>query len=140
MNADYFIEKLKERVLEAPESKLFLTLAEELRKRGEDEEAFMVLKDGIGKNPSFVAARLTLGRWYLRENRLDEAKRELLAVTDYAPGDRFALRYLGDIETRLKAEGGSSIQKTVDRLTRFREAIHSRFGSESLSEKRAGDR
>lgn len=140
MNAGFFIEKLRERVLESPGSRLFLTLAEELKKRGENEEAYMVLRDGIEKNPAFTAARLTLGRWYLRDGKLEEAKREFLAVTEVSPGDRFALRYLGEIEAQLPAGKVDSRRKTIDTLNRFREAIHRRFDANSLNNSRAGDR
>ncbi len=140
MNADFFIEKLRDRVRESPGSRLFLTLAEELKKRGEYEEAFMVLRDGIEKNPAFLSARLTLGRWYLKENKLDDARKEFSAVVEVSSGDKFALRYLSEIEAKLSAGKGNAQLRTIDRLNQFREAIHQRFNSNHLNNISAGDR
>jgi tetratricopeptide (TPR) repeat protein len=140
MNADLFIEKLRDRVRESPGSRLFLTLAEELKKRGEYEEAFMVLRDGIEKNPAFLSARLTLGRWYLKDNKLDDARKEFSAVVEVSPGDKFALRYLSEIETKLSAGKSDAKLRTIDRLNQFREAIHHRFNPNPLNNNSAGDR
>jgi tetratricopeptide (TPR) repeat protein len=140
MNADFFIEKLRERVLESPGSRLVLTLAEELNKRGEHEEALKVLRDGIDKNPSFVAARLTLGRWYIKDNKLDDARKEFYAVIEMSPGDKFALHYLGEIEAKLTAGKGDARRRTIDRLNQFQEAIHKRFSDGPLNDITAGDR
>ncbi|MGO9377674.1 MAG: tetratricopeptide repeat protein [Dissulfurispiraceae bacterium] len=140
MNADFFIEKLRERVLESSGSRLFLTLAEELKKRGEYEEALMVLKHGVEKNPSFVAARITLGRWYLKDNRLDDARKEFSAVIESSPGDKVAIRYLRDIEAEISTCKGDARRRTIDRLNQFREAIHKRFNPAIPIESPAGDR
>ena len=140
MNADFFIEKLRERVLESPGSRLILTLAEELNKRGEHEEALIVLRNGIVKNPSFVAARLTLGRWYIKDNKLDDARKEFYAVIEISPGDKFALHYLEEIEAKLSAGKGDARRRTIDRLNQFQEAIHKRFNAGPLNDITAGDR
>ncbi len=140
MNADYYIEKLRERVLENPGSKLILTLAEELKKRGEQEEAWMVLKEGIAKNPAFAAARLTLGRWYLKDDKLDEAGKEFHAVLEVSPGDKFALRYLKEIDAKMGGAKDVASKRTIERLNRFQEAIKKRFASASLDDLPVGDR
>jgi tetratricopeptide (TPR) repeat protein len=140
MNADYYIEKLRERVLANPGSKLILTLAEELRKRGEQEEALMVLKEGIAQNPAFAAARLTLGRWFLKDDKLDEARKEFSAVLEVSPGDKFALRYLKEIDAKMAGEKGAAGKKIIERLNRFQDAIKKRFASASLDDLTAGDR
>lgn len=130
MNAHFFIEKLRERVLESPGSGLFLALAEELKKMGDREEALVVLKAGIEKNPTFVAARLTLGRWYLTENRLDDAKKEFSAIIEVSPGDKFALRYLREIEEKVSKEKGDARLMAINRLNQFRETVHRRFNTD----------
>jgi tetratricopeptide (TPR) repeat protein len=140
MNADYYIEKLRERVLANPGSKLILTLAEELRKRGEQEEALMVLKEGIAQNPAFAAARLTLGRWFVRDDKLDDARKEFTAVLEVSPGDKFALRYLKDLDTKMGGEKGAARRRTIERLNRFQHAINKRFASASPYDLAAGDR
>ena len=70
-----YIKRLKERLRQSPDSKVFLSLAEELRKKDRIEDAITVLIDGVKKNPDFIAARLTLGRWYLLTDMLSEAKK-----------------------------------------------------------------
>ncbi len=140
MNADYYIEKLRERVIENPGSRLFLTLAEELRKRDEQEEAMMVLRDGIGKNPSFSAARLTLGRWLLKDGKSEEAKSEFSAVLELSPGDRFAARYLKEIEIQLGGDRDAVRRRTIERLNKFLEAVRVRFDAGSIGGPAAGDR
>lgn len=140
MNADFFIEKLRERVLENPDSRLFLTLAEELKKRGEEEEALLVLKEGIEKNPAFAAARLTLGRWYLKDNRIEEARKEFSVVLEISPGDKFALRYLREIETKKAGGKGDAGRNAVVRLNGFLAAIKKRFAVDSSHDLVRGDR
>ena len=140
MNADFFIEKLRDRVRESPGSRLFLTLAEELKKRGENEEAFIVLSDGIEKNPAFLSARLTLGRWYLKDNKLDDARKEFAAIVEVSPGDKFALRYLSEIETKLPAKKSDAKLRTIKRLNQFQADIHQRFDPNPLNNCSAGDR
>ncbi|HTZ18060.1 MAG TPA: tetratricopeptide repeat protein [Dissulfurispiraceae bacterium] len=140
MNADYYIEKLKARVLENPGSRLFLTLAEELRKREELEEALTVLKSGIEKNPAFAAARLTLGRWLFKDNKFREARKEFSAVLDVCPGDGFATRYLGEIDMQLEGENDDVRRRTVERLNDFREAVRKRFSAGVPDGTAAGDR
>ena len=140
MNSDYYIEKLRDRVLQDTGSRLFLTLAEELRKRGEQEEAVIVLKNGIEQNRSFTAARLTLGRWLLKDNKLDEACREFSAVLELSPGDRFAVRYLKEIESQMAATKGGAAGRTIERLNRFQAAINKRFAPDARNEFSAGDR
>lgn len=141
MDADYYLEKLRDRVLEDPGSRLFLTLAEELRKRGEMEEAFMVLKHGIENNPAFASARLTLGRWYLKDEKLDEAKQEFTAVLNISPDDKFALRYMKEIDSKKMAGMSDSSKKKVERLNAFRDAIKKRFSPDNTAlNLRTGDR
>ncbi|HMK61541.1 MAG TPA: tetratricopeptide repeat protein [Dissulfurispiraceae bacterium] len=127
MNADIFIEKLRERVRKTPGSPLFLSLAEELQKRDAHEEAIAVLKSGIEQSPSFVAAKLTLGRWLFKEEKLDEAKKAFYSIIEHAPSDRFAALYLNEIEDRLSSGKDDVRRRTIDRLNIFREAIHKRF-------------
>jgi tetratricopeptide (TPR) repeat protein len=140
MNADYYIEKLRERVLANPGSKLILTLAEELKKRGEQEEALLVLKEGIAQNPAFAAARLTLGRWFLKDDKLDEARKEFSAVLEVSPGDKFALHYLKEIDAKMGGGEGAAGKRTIERLNRFQDAVRKRFASTSLDDLAAGDR
>lgn len=96
-----FVKKLKERIRQQPDSKLFLSLAEELKKLDRLDDAISILIDGIKRNPEFIAAHLTLGRWYLSSNMFMEAKREFSEAIDKSPGNSFARRGLAEANKNL---------------------------------------
>ncbi len=106
MESSTYIKKLKEQLSQQPGSRLFLSLAEEFRKRDKGEEAVELLIDGIGKNPDFLAARLRLGRWYLQGNKFEEALEQFSAVLKKAPGNNFARKGLAEAN---KALGNISV-------------------------------
>ncbi|MEW5746575.1 MAG: tetratricopeptide repeat protein [Nitrospirota bacterium] len=91
-----YIRRLKERLRQKPDSALFLSLAEELRKRDRIDEAITLLVEGVKKNPCFVAAQLTLGRWYRLNNMPAEARRELSAAAEKAPDNIFVHKELAE--------------------------------------------
>jgi len=101
MESSTYIKKLRERLSQQPGSRLFLSLAEELRKLDLSDEAADLLIDGIGKNPDFLAARLTLGRWYLQGHKFEEALEQFSAVLEKAPGNNFALKGLAEANRAL---------------------------------------
>ncbi|HEX8947484.1 MAG TPA: tetratricopeptide repeat protein [Dissulfurispiraceae bacterium] len=103
-NESAYLKRLKERIRQNPDSKLFLSLAEELRKEGRTEEATAMLADGIGRNPEFASARLTLGRWYLSANLFEEAKKEFSELVGKFPGNAFAHRGLAEAYRSLGLE------------------------------------
>jgi predicted Zn-dependent protease len=123
-SADIYLDKLRGMVKTTPDSKLFLTLAEELRKRGELEEAMSVLMEGVRKNPSFVAARLTLGRWYLRDKMYPEARQEFAHVLELSPNDKFALRYIKEAESSM---GSIKAAVVIKKLNEFLEGVKKAF-------------
>lgn len=96
-----YINRLKERVRQKPDSALFLSLAEELRKQDRADEAIALLVEGIKKNPSFVEARLTLGRWYRGAAMLAEARKELSAAAELSPESLFVHRELAETYRQL---------------------------------------
>jgi tetratricopeptide (TPR) repeat protein len=95
-----YIKRLKERLREKPDSRLFLSLAEELKKDDKLNEAIDILINGIRKVPDFDAARLTLGRWYLESNMLSEAKKEFSEVLKHSPDNIFAIRWINEINSQ----------------------------------------
>ncbi|MGD0281029.1 MAG: hypothetical protein ABSB95_01550 [Dissulfurispiraceae bacterium] len=103
-----FILRLKDRLEQDPGSKLFLSLAEELRKRDRVEEAVALLVDGISRRPDFPAAQLTLGRWYLS---LAEANKELVIFSEVpeaatvSPEPPLSHRPEPDLSKLVEAEG-----------------------------------
>lgn len=103
INADdgAFISRLRNRLRQKPGSRLFLSLAEELRKRGMIEEAVALLADGSRHNPDFLAAQLTLGRWYLQSNKFAEAAAQFSEVLKKEPGNYFARKGLAEANSGL---------------------------------------
>jgi tetratricopeptide (TPR) repeat protein len=137
MNADFYIEKLKDIVRDNPDSRLFLALAEELRKRGEAEEAMTVLTKGISSNPTLVSARLTLGRWHFRDGRLADAKKEFGKVLELSPDDKFAARYLREIEGQKEDKNTKLV---IERLNKFLEGIKKAFAPDDPGQISAAER
>jgi tetratricopeptide (TPR) repeat protein len=62
---------------------------------GAGREAEQLLLDTIQREPSRLSAYLVLGRLYVSQNRLDEARRQLEIVLDSAPGSVGAATMLG---------------------------------------------
>ncbi len=96
MDDGTYIKRLKERIRQKPDSRVFLSLAEELRKHDRIDDAIAILIDGIKKNPEYTAARLTLGRWYLANSMFMEAEKEFLEIIAKTPGNIFARKGLAE--------------------------------------------
>jgi len=91
------IEKLKERLAKDPSSKLFVPLAEEYRKAGMFDEAIEVLKNGLENQPSYMSARVSLGKIYLEKEMIEEARGEFEQVVKAIPDNLFAQKKLAEI-------------------------------------------
>ena len=94
------IEDLRRRVQKDPASIAFAQLAEELRRSGSLQEAVDVSLAGLAIHPSYLSARVTLGRALLELDRLDQAQTELERVLAGAPENLAARRGLGEIFNR----------------------------------------
>ncbi len=90
------LDELKKRIEREPESRLFAQLAEELRRAGELAEAIAVARKGLDKHPSYVSARITLGRALLDSGDLNGAVGEFGEVVRIAPDNIIGCRSLGD--------------------------------------------
>ncbi len=97
------IAELRRRVESDPASIAFAQLAEEYRREGEYEEAVRVCRAGLAQYPSYLSARVTLGRALAELGRLDEARAELARVLDVAPDNIAAKRAME--ETGLARSG-----------------------------------
>jgi tetratricopeptide (TPR) repeat protein len=115
MEDSIYIKRLKERLRQNHDSKVFLSLAEELRKQDRTDEAIAVLIDGIKRHPDFIAARLTLGRWYLFSNMLSEAQKEYSEVIKQSPDNIFARKGLDEVNKGLGITTEDRSQKSEDR-------------------------
>jgi tetratricopeptide (TPR) repeat protein len=94
------IEELRRRVQKDPASIAFAQLAEEHRRTGDYEEAARVCRAGLGKHPTYLSARVTLGRALIELGQYDEAEAELQYVLKSAPENLAAIRCLGEIHQR----------------------------------------
>ncbi len=124
-----YIKRLKERLRQKPDSKVFLSFAEELRKKDRIEDAITVLIDGVKKNPDFIAARLTLARWYLSSDMSSEAKKEFSEIIERTPDNIFARRGLKEAYRRL-GEPIAAKEAVVSQLSTFLEAVKLHFSPE----------
>ncbi len=91
------IEKLKARLEKDPESKLFVPLAEEYRKAGMYEEAVDILLKGLEKEAGYTSARVALGKIYLEQGEVDDARKEFEKVVKSIPDNLFAQKKLAEI-------------------------------------------
>lgn len=91
------IEKLKEKVAKDPNSKLFVPLADEYRKVGMLDDAISVLISGLESQPSYMSARVALGKIYLEKQMIKEARDEFEKVVKAIPDNLFAQKKLAEI-------------------------------------------
>jgi tetratricopeptide (TPR) repeat protein len=109
------IEDLRRRVQKDPASIAFAQLAEELRRAHRLPEAVEVCRAGLALHPSYLSARVTLGRTLVELNELEHAEEELNIVLRSAPENLAAMRGLGEIYLRRGQE--------VQALAQFRAAL-----------------
>lgn len=95
------IEELRRRVQMDPASIAFAALAEEYRRQGRHEEAIQTCRGGLQRHPSYLSARVTLGRALIEVGDYDGAREELETVLRSAPENLAAIRGLALIHERL---------------------------------------
>src|SRR6185312_15339655 len=71
------IEELRRRVQADPASIAFAALAEEFRRAGRHREAIETCRTGLQRHPSYLSARVTLGRSLVEVGEFGEAKEVL---------------------------------------------------------------
>src|SRR3954471_22768669 len=91
------IEDLRRRVQKDPASIAFAQLAEEHRRAGQFVESVDVCRAGLAIHPTYLSARVTLGRALIELGRLDEARGELATVLKSAPENLAAIRGVAEI-------------------------------------------
>jgi len=132
------ITKLLDKLKKEPASKLFLPLAEEYAKSGLLDEALSVLKEGLQIHPSYLTARVSLGKIYLQKGLTAEAKAEFENVIKMNPDNLLAHRKLAKI---YKDEGAfgqcrSSCQRVLAQSPADREMVALLQESEVLEHQR----
>jgi len=86
-----------------PASIAFAALAEAYRRAGRFEDAIATCVTGLKRHPSYLSARVTLGRALMDAGRHEEARVELELVRRAAPENLAAIRGLAEIH-RLQDE------------------------------------
>ncbi len=94
------LEELKRRVEADPASIAFASLAEEYRRAARFDEAVEASRAGLRFHPTYVSARVTLGRSLMELGLYDQAERELHVVARSTPDNLAARRVLGDLYWR----------------------------------------
>lgn len=90
------LEELKRRVKQDPASIAFAALAEEYRRAGQFFDAIEVCRAGLQRHPSYLSARVTLGRALLAVGEIDEGREHLEQVLRVAPENLAAIRALAE--------------------------------------------
>lgn len=94
------IDELRRRVRQDPASIAFAQLAEEYRRSGDYEEAVRLCRAGLAHHPSYLSARVTLGRALMALGHDSEAQAEFEQVLRAAPDNLVALRSLDELHQR----------------------------------------
>jgi tetratricopeptide (TPR) repeat protein len=97
------IDALRRRIDKDPASIAFAQLAEELRRAGQIQESIETCRAGLAIHPTYLSARVTLGRALLEANDLEAARREMEMVLAAAADNLAAMRALGEIHHRCGA-------------------------------------
>ena len=77
MGLEEEIRELEKRFSEAPDSRLFLPLADALRRAGELERAVKLCREGLERFPDFASARVLLGECLAESGDLEQAEQTL---------------------------------------------------------------
>ena len=94
------IEELRRRVQSDPASVAFAALAHEFLSAGQFDDAIATCLLGLKRHPSYLSARVTLGRALSLAGRFDEAEAEFERVLQTAPENLSARQALAEIHDR----------------------------------------
>jgi tetratricopeptide (TPR) repeat protein len=94
------LEDLRRRVQQDPSSIAFAQLAEEYRRAGMFQEAVDACRAGLVVHPTYLSARVTLGRALIELRHYQDAQHELEHVLRAAPENLAAIRGLAEVLRR----------------------------------------
>jgi len=108
------LQRLSDKVAADPQSRLFVQLADEYLKCGLFQEAIGVLVEGIQHHPAHVAARMMLGKIYLKTKQVKQAKEAFESVVEIYPENILAHKNLAQIYREIGQLGHAiTIYKTI---------------------------
>ncbi len=88
------ISRYREILKDAPDSRVYVPLADLLRQFGETEEALILLEEGLGRDPQHQSAMVVLGCTLLQTERQDHGVKVLQRVLELSPDNIVVLRLL----------------------------------------------
>lgn len=103
------LDALRESWLKNPNSKLFMPLAEQLRRRGCYGEAIDICKRAKAINPRYISCRVLLGRCFIELGMREEARKELEEVLERDRENVFSLRVMAEL---LRTQG--DLRRAID--------------------------
>ncbi len=109
------LDDLRRRVQQDPSSIAFAQLAEEYRRAAMFQEAVDTCRAGLAIHPSYLSARVTLGRSLVELDQYEDAQHELEHVLQSAPENLAAIRGLADVYHRQA--------RLADALAQYRAAL-----------------
>ncbi len=99
------LQRLAKKIASDPASRAFVQLADKYLEQNRLEEAIAVLSRGIAYHPTYVAARMMLGKAYLQAKQIKDAKNEFEYVTHIHPENVLAYKKLAFIYRDLNKLG-----------------------------------
>ena len=130
------LKDLEKQYSKDPKSRKFFPLAEEYAKIGQLEKAAEILRKGLIIHPTYISARVTLGRIMIQLGKSENARRELEKVIDLVPDNIMAHSLLGKVyeekdlpEKALEQYSMVVLLNPTDEITKTRiQAIKSKLG------------
>jgi len=108
------IRELEKRFAQAPDSRLFLPLADALRRAGELERAIRLCREGLQRYGDFTSARVLLAECLAAMGELDQAERVFEELVELDSGNRMALNSLAEVaEQRGDSRKAESIRRRL---------------------------
>jgi len=120
---DSRIHELERRVDSDPASIAFAHLGEEYRRAGRFDDAIRVCRAGLARSPTYLSARVTLGRALLAQGLLEEARLEIEAAMSQEPGHVGASAALEDWRRGAPATEPGDDDRALQELERWLRAI-----------------
>ena len=92
------LDELFRKYDKAPDSYVFVPLADACRKMGRYDEALEICDGGIKRHPKYASGYVVRGKCLYDMNRVDEAREAFQVVLDIDSDNLVALKFLGQIE------------------------------------------
>jgi tetratricopeptide (TPR) repeat protein len=132
------LEKLFQRLVNEPDSKVFAPLADSCRKIGHLEEALYFCQDGVARHPEYASGQVVLGKCYFDMGDEENAKTAFQEVLSLDENNLVALKYLGMILVE-QGDQRAAMEHFKHILALDPENLEIRSKLESLQETEAAD-